>query len=620
VVAAAVFALAYDGGSYSLATRSSLAIVVWWGIALGVALGLLPRARISPVALLVGGLLAALTLWTALSTLWADDRQTAVEDVTRPVLYLGVFVLVVLLAPRRDAVGWADGLAIGIAGIAGLALASRLFPHLISTQDQYRFLPFGRTRLTYPIGYWNGLAMFCAMALPFLLRAATAARSLAARGAAVGTLPVVAGVVYLTSSRGGVAAVAVAALAFVALSPQRVAALAALAAGAAGAAGAFLVLHARDDLVNRPATHAAVTQGRTAAGLIVLVCLGSAGAYALLDRFVLEGRHPRPVWERLALAGTVVAVAAAVAVSHPLQRFESFKQLPPAALTADPDYVRSHLTAASGNGRWQYWTAAVDQFRTAPLHGEGAGSFTDWWVQHRPLATFVVDAHSLYVEVLGELGAVGLALVLALVGVGVYLAVRPPRAGGRRTVTAAAFGAAFIAYAFAAGIDWMWELPAVTVVGIVALAMLASSRPLPSEPAPVPARRAVRGGVAAVAVAAIVVAAVPLIASQRLVASESAAQRGDAGAALDAANDARRIEPFASAPYLQLGLVREQLGDLDRARSLLGKAIDRDPRNWQLWVVKARLETKDGRIDAARASLRRVRELNPFPLIYGLTP
>ena len=60
--------------------------------------------------------------------------------------------------------------------------------------------------------------------------------------------------------------------------------------------------------------------------------------------------------------------------------------------------------------RPSYWRVALEDAGMHPLLGSGAGSFDDVWLTHRPIAVNVRDAHSLYLEVLAELGPVGLAL------------------------------------------------------------------------------------------------------------------------------------------------------------------------------------------------------------------
>ena len=48
---------------------------------------------------------------------------------------------------------------------------------------------------------------------------------------------------------------------------------------------------------------------------------------------------------------------------------------------------------------------------TSAADGNGAGTYQLQWAQHRPYVFTVIDAHSLYLEVLGELGLVGFLLI-----------------------------------------------------------------------------------------------------------------------------------------------------------------------------------------------------------------
>jgi hypothetical protein len=95
-VALAVFLLALDGGAFSLTTRGSLAIGVWWTIAVLVGLGLTPKGGVPRAALVTGGFLAAFVVWTGASIAWADSAERALTEFNRAALYLGVFVLAVL--------------------------------------------------------------------------------------------------------------------------------------------------------------------------------------------------------------------------------------------------------------------------------------------------------------------------------------------------------------------------------------------------------------------------------------------------------------------------------------------------------------------------------------------
>jgi O-antigen ligase len=311
------------------------------------------------------------------------------------------------------------------------------------------------------------------------------------------------------------------------------------------------------------------------------------------------------------LVGAVVAVTTALVVAaNPIERLEEFTELPQVTAT-DRGYVTEHLLSASGNGRWQYWEVAVGQFREAPLRGAGAGSFHEAWEQKRPISSYVLDAHSLYVEALGELGVVGLGMIAGLVILaGAVIVQTSRRAQESQRPTIASLSAVVLGFGVALGVDWMWELTAVAVVGVAVLTLLACLSPNGGRSWSVPIRW--RLAAVAAAVMAIAVAVIPLLASTRLEASQAAVRRGATDEALSEARAARDLQPWAAAPYLQLALIEEQSGRLRAARAWLSEAQERDPRNAALWLIAARLHTKSGLLQAARSDLARARRLNPF--------
>jgi tetratricopeptide (TPR) repeat protein len=289
-----------------------------------------------------------------------------------------------------------------------------------------------------------------------------------------------------------------------------------------------------------------------------------------------------------------------------------------------PDFTRAHLFSGNGSGRWQFWTAAGDEWRSAPVKGRGAGSFESWWAQHGSIAYFVRDAHSLYVETAGELGLVGLALLLAALGCGVAAAVsRARRADEEGAAAIAALGGAFAGYLVGAGVDWMWELTIVSLVGIVSLGLLVGpgTEPLQAASGPLRHRFALGAAIVAAGWLALFANAVPLLAEAQLRASQRAAARGDETTAIARALTARKLEPWASTPYLQLALVAEQAHDYTAAREWALAAARRDPENWRPWLVEARIETEAGNVAAARRALRTAAALDPrSPLFAGVRP
>jgi hypothetical protein len=618
-VAAGVLWLSLKGGGYALTVRSPAAIAIWAAVALGVALKLWPRAEPPRAALVTGALLAAFAALTGLSAVWADSAEKAFIEFDRVVLYLGLFALVVLAAGRGSARRWSDGLALGIAAVGVLSLSSRLFPDLFGPSAVSELDP-SDPRLSYPVNYWNGLAELVAVGIPLLLAVAVRSRTSFRGAAAVAVLPALAAVIYLTSSRGGMAAAALGVGLFVVLTTRRTQALAALGTAAAGSAAAIAVLLPRDELVNGPVGSAAIAdQGRGAALLIVLICALTALAYGRLSRVVPSEIHV-PTWaKRVAAALALVAVVAAGVAADPSSRFESLQQ-PPRDFGAS--YTGSHILSSGGSGRWQFWEAAVDQFKDSPLLGGGAGSYEAWWAQHGTLSYFTRNAHSLFLETLGELGAVGFLLLLAVAAFGLATAIGRLRAGqdDERVVVAALIGA-FVAFLLAAAIDWVWDLTVVGAVGVVCLALLTGAATVARVESPVSSpdggRRgrwsAVgwRAGLVVVALGLVLAQTIPLATELKIRASQKALKRGDAVAALSEARNARTYQGWAASPHLQVALVQESRGRLRSAREEIRTAIERDRSDWRLWAVASRIQEESGSIAEARRSYDTAKALNP---------
>ena len=613
-VAAGIAVLAYNRGAFGILERNSAAVVIWWAVALVLALHLWHVPSWSRAALVAGGALAGLTGLTFASATWAPSAETAVREGGRNVLYLGVFTLVVICAHRRDAARWCDGLALGIVAVLVLALTSRLFPGSIGPTEPFAdLLGNASRRLSYPIGYWNALGILGALAVPPLLRLSLASRSAGARALALGSIPAVTSALFLTSSRTAVAAAAVGLVAFFALSAPRWPVVWRVVVALAGSAAATVVLLRHPVVVDGPlgTAEAADASGRVAL-LLAAICAMTAVAAAGLERIRTPGSLSGSAADRILVVGAAAVVVLGLAASDPVERFEAFKR-PPVISERDPSYVQSHLLSTSGNARWQYWTVAVHEFEAHPLTGGGAGSFGSWWEEQRPVFVVSRDAHSLYFETLGELGLAGLAFVLIVVACGAVAGTRRALASsGRARTTVAATTASFLAFAVAAGLEWAWEIPVLGAVGVAFLALATIDRkPVAAMRPPCP-RAVIRVGAVVVAAAVAVAAAIPIVAESHLERSRSAVARGDRARALEAADAARRIEPWNASAYTQLALLYEEEGELVRARRAIEGALERDRRSWTLWIVAMRIQTRLGDIAGGRASLANARRLNPF--------
>jgi len=160
---------------------------------------------------------------------------------------------------------------------------------------------------------------------------------------------------------------------------------------------------------------------------------------------------------------------------------------------------RGQAISLLGPNRPHYWRVAWQDYEEHPRLGSGAGTYGNYWINHRPTPEFVHDAHSLYVESLAELGPIGLALVV--LALGLPLACRWDRRGPAVAVAAGGY----VAFLVHAGIDWDWEVPAVTVPGLLCGAVLLVATRDPRTPgSSFRLRAALFGAVLALAVLALI--------------------------------------------------------------------------------------------------------------------
>jgi O-Antigen ligase len=218
-----------------------------------------------------------------------------------------------------------------------------------------------------------------------------------------------------------------------------------------------------------PLGYANALGGLCAIGLAVVVVLGvrlrqhplavglSAAAAVVLTA-ALALTSSRGSWAALAAALFVAAAG----------RWRAQAAFAVVAALVSLSVVTAFTTAPRVlQARGDYWHATWQVAERHPLGGSGAGTYDLGWAAYGDLGRWgeVLDAHSLYLETLAELGIIGLVLVLGLVA--------PAAAALRRERlplgTSAALAGA-VAYLVHTGLDWDWEMPAVTVVGIACLA------------------------------------------------------------------------------------------------------------------------------------------------------
>jgi O-Antigen ligase/Tetratricopeptide repeat len=597
----AVLVVSLRGGSYGEVARGETFVSVWWVIALAVGFGLVPYHRWSPAVRVCAGAFVALAAWTTLGLLWTGSPERTVDEAIRVLGYAGIVVLLGWLFGERD-----RPLVVGVLTAVGgavclLALAARLEPSALSSALARS--GYAASRLDYPFNYWNSLGCWAAMTLALALAASVHAAARWARGAAIAIAAIAPVVAYLTYSRSALVSIGVSSILLIALSSRRwLAAVNALIAMAAAAA-IVLAIRAEPEIARGTGTAGRATVLVAIAGAVGLAVL--AVTIGSRDRLAWQRIPPRLWWRRVlpVLAACLAVLAVVFGPSLAARAWDSFKG-PETPLAADP---AQRLTSLGGT-RSAQWDVALSIFADDPMHGIGAGTYEFAWNQDPRRTGHVVDAHSLYLEALAEIGWPGALLVIVALGALLVGAIRAAlgSAGPARGATAGC-AAAFAVYCLTAGVDWMWESTAITVMAL-ALGVVATANPVVRATRP---RWPLRTAGAVIAMLVVLVQLPAMVAGLQIRTSQDSARRGRLVDSVVQASSAAQTEPWGSDGQLQLALALERIGRLRDAATAARDAVAQEPENWELWLVIGRIEAERGHVGAAVRAVARARALNP---------
>jgi hypothetical protein len=218
------------------------------------------------------------------------------------------------------------------------------------------------------------------------------------------------------------------------------------------------------------------------------------------------------------------------------------------------------------------------------------------------------------VETLGELGVTGLALLVVCLIALLAGVVRRARGPGGELYAAVA--AAAVAWALAASVDWVWEMPALTL-WLFALGGAALARPRPArEGTGRPRSGARRAGTLAVRALAVACCVLAAVLPARLAVSEAHLEGGlhrmQAGDCAAAKTEARRSLDFVerrAAPHHLIAWCLLGEGRPGAATRELDRALRSDPDSWRLLETSAIARAVAG-LDP-RPALRRAVAQNP---------
>jgi O-antigen ligase len=603
----------FNAGGFFAGTTGIAAIVLVAVLVAAVTLTPDPLAALNLRLFVVVAALAALCAWTLASALWSGSSARALLEFDRALLYLLALVAFALLVRTERPLRWmVRGLVVASVVVCGAGLVTRLLPDVWHVALD----PVADGRLSFPVSYWNAFGLLAGLGVVLCASITTSPREpRLARVLAAAATPLLATALYFTFSRGALAATLVGLVAFVVVGRPG-ALVGGLGATVPATALAVGMGVGADRLSSdHPVGQVAVAQGHRVALFVLLACAGAAGARALLLRFDerLSWRPSARVRRGAVASVAILALGAVLALSvsdgawldHQQQRLLGTGEI-------QHTDQRQRLVDFGNNGRADAWRVAIDEFRGAPLTGGGAGTYENVWAKNRPAPFNVVDAHSLYVESLAELGLPGLALVLVIV-VGILVALARRCRGPNRALYAGLF-AATLAWTLHAGVDWDWEMPVVTMwvfaAGGAALAAERADRGVARVPGRM-SRVLVGLGLLFLAVTPATIA----LSQIRLDAGVSAFDRGDCTTASDDALGASSVLPVRPEPFELLAYCDAREGLAPVAARMIDQAISRDPGDWELRYGRAIVLGFAGR--DPRGALSRALELNPRePLLH----
>jgi hypothetical protein len=480
-------ALAFRSGGYMLVSSAAAPPVIAFLVVL--AAWMVSRPRLGSGRLVAVGLiaLAAFAAWSGISTLWSLGPDLSWVSFNYAALFTLVAVSCALARPgvwglRLAAVGF----LVGMLSIAVYAFLGKALPDVVTHAVSV-------ARLEQPVGYWNVLAILLVMATPVAL--AVAGRpglTPALRAAATTALGLFLVTFFFTFSRGGIAGMCAALIAYFAVTRTRLSGLASLII--AGLPVALVLYHLRGLGTLYAATDNSAlrtTQGHRL-GLWVIAALAVAFVVQLAVCLMLARWRPRPSLVRVT-GWAVLAAAVVVLVGGPLVYMSQRGGIGPwisshyhtfvSSSAAEQGDTVNRLLVPSSNGRVQIWEEAMRGVPHHLLTGTGAGTFTFTNYRYRDVGWVVKHAHSQWVNVLSEMGVVGLALfAVAIFGL-FAAAVRSlwrHRRHAERPLLAACFAAA-LAFALHMSVDWDWDIAAATIAFLLLLTVVAVFSP--AEPA-----------------------------------------------------------------------------------------------------------------------------------------
>jgi hypothetical protein len=550
--------------------------------------------------------LVALVGLSAASMLWAESKEAAWTATNRATLYAAVFAIALLTVRDR----WSGRAVILLIGVGALVACILLDCAFLAGHGQSAFIT---DRLDSPIGYINGTAALLAMGTWPWVAAAESAHRRVWRGMALSAATLTLGTAVLTQSRALVPAMLVSA-ALVLL----------CAGGRIQRALNLLILLIAVGISMRWTlavySHGASTQHTLppsptvlrGAAVALFVCAavagatqyGVAGALARLPhirRQTLERRVGRALLVGLATFALVGALLGAPLIARQWRQFTSQAR----------DKNTTNRFVEAGGFRYDLWRIALQEFREHPIAGLGAGNYDSEYYALRRNPEYVLQPHSLELQMLAELGAVGFASLVLFCAPILVAGFRRngTLASEDRLIKVGAYGL-FTAWLIDTTVDWPYD-----IAGIACMAMVAGALLL------VPTRnsgtiRAPRQGFRWVLPVILVIALLGASVGRQYAAARlsSAGAAEIARAPADAIRTLRlgaQLDPYSLSTLYALAAAYARLDEYSAAREVLVVAGRREPLNYVPPALMGDLAMRRGAYSMAVNDYEQAIALNP---------
>ncbi len=573
------------------------------------------RVRLTRAGVIAIVALAGLLALSAASTFWAEAKDAAWTDTSRLAFYCALFVLALLTVRTKRAART----VMLIIGASALAVSLWFCANaLLGTAGQDFF---GR-RLNSPIGYVNGTAGLLVMGLwPWLAWAETTRHRLA-QGLSLAAAAVIASTAVLTQSRAVIPAALAAIMLVLLAAPGRVTRtvnLALIAGAVAAAAPWTLHVYSAAGIAQRalPPSHAVLRDGALA---MILAALGTAAVRILGGALVQRNRRRQTeraavAWRRagwIALVGvcavlTIGVILAAPRIANEYRTFTSLRV---------NQTAQTRFLDASGY-RYDLWRVALSEFSEHPLGGLGAGNYDARYYLLRRNPEYVIQPHSLELQMAAELGIGGVLALLLFIGtiLGCGCVGRRTLAAEDRFVRVAALGT-FTAWLVGTSVDWLYDIPGLTGMAMLAAALLVLPSPgsgrSTSPVRPRPRSGAWVGVLVSLGIIAVLAASVgrQYVASRYAASGTSQIERHPA-AALSQLERSHELDPYSLSTFYAMAAAYSREDNYDNARAVLLAAAVQEPHNYVPPALLGDLASRRGDSRLAAAEYMRALALNP---------